>query len=937
MENKFKRATKRITAVAATAALVSSSVFGASLADYPQNFVSSGQFDGQVVIGNNADSAAATSIISDLQSELAGGNKIKITAKKSSAGGAVMSAVDDKKTLNYDEMLGDVAEELDDDDTLVLRDSDLDGDDYTQKLKLLNGDFDYRIFDEIDGETEIKTGLYYEAGTQFAEFTLDFEDVIDVSTSNAQTEVEGNTLEIMGNEFTVVEIADTSLTLVGGSNKISLGEGESTSVSVDGVSYELEIQSVSDEEVLLTINGETLSVEEGDVEDVAGISLAITDLVSSSRDSVKGYASIVVGGQKIEISGSDVKINDEDLNDIYEDYRVTADFGYMNGGNTDTNNFNGVRLTYEVDDNNLLEEGNVLEDVLFDSFILTFDGINVDSDDYSTLKLSSSKDEVLFSGMTDDGDELPTEFKLTASAEDANNDDTPDDAQIYLGTDKNRIYHSTSDLTFDVIDQETDAIVRGNNPAVAATSTITVAGTDIGGGEDPGSANIVVDGTNIAVDLATGGLTPAQIATAIASAIDGDAAFSAAAVTNVVTITHGTAGVNTGSVDTSALITAVYAATATDDLTLTATAFSGGSAPTSGVTFDLSPATTDVRGNMLYSWIKDDEYYVYELKSISRDSSTPIDSEVDFEDLLSGSSVNTVKPADVQGDLELNANVITDNTDGSFSVDITNLGSSEISLENFLIMDFSSVEEDNLVVSGDTSVLTFKYNQDDIDIDDTGFTTDTFNVEIQRQSATDVDEALKLSISSTNDFIDGDDLEDDSDYKVYVDHYGTKVMVDEDKWDDITIMVPSEEVHGSVSINFGGAAPEVSTFTIDANMASSKIGELESEGYTVTTESVTTAAVEMDITAPVMASEVSGMSDMVVVGGPAVNMVAAKLLGVAYPSYGSSSGLAAGEAVVRYFSNSNSVLVYGWDAAGTTAAANKLNSGGLSGTSVDVN
>ncbi|NQZ85426.1 MAG: hypothetical protein HRU03_06930, partial [Nanoarchaeales archaeon] len=45
-------------------------------------------------------------------------------------------------------------------------------------------------------------------------------------------------------------------------------------------------------------------------------------------------------------------------------------------------------------------------------------------------------------------------------------------------------------------------------------------------------------------------------------------------------------------------------------------------------------------------------------------------------------------------------------------------------------------------------------------------------------------------------------------------------------------------------------------------------------------------------------------------------------------------GVSEGEAVIRFFAEENSVLVYGYDAAGTVAAANKLNAGGLTGEEV---
>jgi len=64
--------------------------------------------------------------------------------------------------------------------------------------------------------------------------------------------------------------------------------------------------------------------------------------------------------------------------------------------------------------------------------------------------------------------------------------------------------------------------------------------------------------------------------------------------------------------------------------------------------------------------------------------------------------------------------------------------------------------------------------------------------------------------------------------------------------------------------------------------------------------------------------------------------IAAALLGLSYPTYGAASGVGADEAVIRYFADSNSVVVYGYEGKDTAAAVSKLNAGGLSGEVVNV-
>ena len=119
--------------------------------------------------------------------------------------------------------------------------------------------------------------------------------------------------------------------------------------------------------------------------------------------------------------------------------------------------------------------------------------------------------------------------------------------------------------------------------------------------------------------------------------------------------------------------------------------------------------------------------------------------------------------------------------------------------------------------------------------------------------------------------------------------------------------------------------------------AEARAEELEEEGMrNVEVNDMMEGAVSFGISGPLLDNQVSGMGNMIVVGGPAVNRVAAELLGMAFPTMGAASGLSSGQAQIRMFEDVNSVLVYGWSAADTQAAAHRLNSGNLEGSQVNV-
>ncbi|EKD66657.1 MAG: hypothetical protein ACD_49C00025G0001 [uncultured bacterium (gcode 4)] len=122
--------------------------------------------------------------------------------------------------------------------------------------------------------------------------------------------------------------------------------------------------------------------------------------------------------------------------------------------------------------------------------------------------------------------------------------------------------NDSSDLTVNELK------VKGTVVDNASSSTITVAGVDEA--VNPAAGNVVItkgDTTTdtIAVDLAATDDTDAEVATAIAAAIDADSDYVATASLGVVTVTW-----QVESIVTTSLVAAIAAATVTDDVTLTA-------------------------------------------------------------------------------------------------------------------------------------------------------------------------------------------------------------------------------------------------------------------------------------------------------------------------------------------------------------------------------
>jgi hypothetical protein len=836
---QFKKATKRIVAVATSAAMISSAVFSAGLSTYPNNFVTGGQFDGQVVVGASAaaiDTTSATSIIDDLKSEFSGASeKVKITYKSSSSGGETVNAVSSNEQLNYGEDLGTVTETsgFDDGDTDRLADvkfkNGISDEEYEQTLTLNNGAFNYALRDSVDGIDEIANGIYYAGNTAFATYVMDFKTVINLSDASSSSDLTskmvGKVLTIMGNDFTIGSITketDGSLNkveLLGGSNKVSLGEGESTTVTVEGNSYEISVQSVASDKVLITVNGASESIDEFDTEEVGGVTIAVTDLVSSSRDSVKGYAEIVVGGQKLTLEDNKrIKVNDEDVDDIFPSYDIYSDFS--DAGSLDT-----ITITYKVDDDTLLQAGDYLDDVLFQSFRLEYDGTN--NPDYSEIEISVNDDDLNIKGTTVNGEEFDQAFlHLTGKTTTSNT------VYVTSAQDDKRVFYSGSKA------QNTWNTTAGSNGVMLRNSS--------------------------------GG-------------------------------TFGTAA---------------------------------------SVVFNLTQTGIKDYGFLLDS--SNEEQYLYIISSVDTDNDGASDEHlVDFDELLREDAESDIK--DTEWDSKLGKAITTvESNDDQVAIALSQLGDT-IAFENEMLLVLDGDEETGVAVDMSSSnyvQLKFQLDSSDVDGDNSAEENDGFNLTIGRDSTDDEFDIKGVYGYATADIVNSglaDNVDGSSDDQTFVTTYGLMAEYENQDNTKVVIKVPEEQVYAKVNLVFGGAAAQEMTVTVDADMADDKKAELEDDGYTVvSTETVSSDAVEFDVAAPVLDSDVTGTSDMIVVGGPAVNSVAAELLGLAFPTMGSDSGVNAGEAVIRYFEASNSVVVYGYEGADTKAAAAKLNAGGLSGSLVNV-
>ncbi len=162
---------------------------------------------------------------------------------------------------------------------------------------------------------------------------------------------------------------------------------------------------------------------------------------------------------------------------------------------------------------------------------------------------------------------------------------------------------------------------------------------------------------------------------------------------------------------------------------------------------------------------------------------------------------------------------------------------------------------------------------------------------------------------------------DNSNYEVLVTPVGTVVTSDNNNYASVVIQMPTAEVYGNVFI-----APIVAQLTGAAG---------GSPAYTISKLNVGAAKLDSDVT------DITA-DNLIIIGGPCANSVAAKALGLTYPACGTASGIAANTAIIKEVAQSTgkvSLVVAGYSADDTQRATRVLsnyNAYNLTGSSVTV-
>jgi len=202
-------------------------------------------------------------------------------------------------------------------------DDDNDEFDFTQKINLANLSLTMWESEDyyIDGvsQDEIPTlGIKISSSSNVLNYTMEFNDKPlwnDLAT--ATLPIIG--IPIIGKEYYILSVTNgTTLNLLDAAQSADLNEGETITLDVEGVSYDVAITFIGSSTVKLDVNGDvTNTLATGETQRLSsGAYIGIKEI--NTQDYAGGIKTVefAIGNGKLKLkSGSDIEINDETISD----------------------------------------------------------------------------------------------------------------------------------------------------------------------------------------------------------------------------------------------------------------------------------------------------------------------------------------------------------------------------------------------------------------------------------------------------------------------------------------------------------------------------------------------------------------------------------------------------------------------------------------------
>lgn len=369
---KVRNIVRKAAVIGSSGAMFGATMMGAlayDLADYPDQFIADGVFDGKIVVGEAAaaediigaiDIAASLQAASTVEVETPGsGNEVELE-------GDAFKLSSSNDALELREPVGEVVTVVTERDLAGLKSGQITTSEgttaFNQYLRLKDGsNLQNMTVNYVENDDDVLADyLVVDTDSPFLEWEIQFPEGFESELDGTDLEdMEDKTFNILGTDFTVVQATltngdDVELTLMGGSISDTLREGETRTYSIDGVDYEVTLVFVSDPnsgsvEAKFAVNGETTdALEEGDTDTLSGgLQIGIRDILVNARE---GVTSFFLGADKLVLDDTtattsdtfngDVEVNNENIND--------ADVSILGQNSSGTTKFEITSIKYRL-------------------------------------------------------------------------------------------------------------------------------------------------------------------------------------------------------------------------------------------------------------------------------------------------------------------------------------------------------------------------------------------------------------------------------------------------------------------------------------------------------------------------------------------------------------------------------------------------------------
>jgi hypothetical protein len=242
---------------------------------------------------------------------------------------------------------------------------------------------------DIAGEDPL---LYIDAGTNAASPIYTTKVVFTKVLNISHDDVQGNTITLFGNEFTIGSdsVAPTKLVLFGAAGAQTISEGSSVTVTLEGTEHTISVIGVSSSTVaVISVDGVSKEVTEGNSYVISGVDVYIDSVYYFGKEAQVSQVKLSVGSKKTILeNGQPVKIGKDE--ESIDNTLVT-----ITGGASGISTLEIAVAAQDSDEDQITEGSSTpYTDPVYKTFKVAFGGITpaLDSATRDIIKVDTTTD-----------------------------------------------------------------------------------------------------------------------------------------------------------------------------------------------------------------------------------------------------------------------------------------------------------------------------------------------------------------------------------------------------------------------------------------------------------------------------------------------------------------------------------------------------------------